>query len=131
MNFLGRAPKWPYSFYLARMENPMPCPVCKSDYTYPMDTLMICPDCGLEWNPSEEVETVDTGLVVKDANGALLANGDSVVIVKDLPVKGAPKSIKAGTKVKNIRLVEGDHNIDCKIDGFGSMALKSEFVRKA
>ena len=92
---------------------------------------MICPDCGLEWNPSEEVETVDTGLVFKDANGALLANGDSVVIIKDLPVKGAPKSIKAGTKVKNIRLVEGDHNIDCKIDGFGSMALKSEFVRKA
>ena len=113
------------------MENPTPCPVCKSDFTYPMDALMICPDCGLEWNPSEEVETVDTGLVVKDANGALLANGDSVVIVKDLPVKGAPKSIKAGTKVKNIRLVEGDHNIDCKIDGFGSMALKSEFVRKA
>ena len=92
---------------------------------------MICPDCGLEWNPSEDVETVDIGLVVKDANGALLANGDSIVIVKDLPVKGAPKSIKAGTKVKNIRLVEGDHNIDCRIDGFGSMALKSEFVRKA
>ena len=92
---------------------------------------MICPDCGLEWNPSEDLDTVDTGLVVKDANGALLANGDSVVIVKDLPVKGAPKSIKAGTKVKNIRLVEGDHKIDCKIDGFGSMALKSEFVRKA
>ena len=92
---------------------------------------MICPDCGLEWNPSEEVETVDTGLVVKDANGALLANGESVVIIKDLQVKGAPKSIKAGTKVKNIRLVEGDHNIDCKIDGFGSMSLKSEFVRKA
>ena len=92
---------------------------------------MICPDCGLEWNPSEDLETVEIGLVVKDANGALLANGDSVVVVKDLPVKGAPKSIKAGTKVKNIRLVEGDHNIDCKIDGFGSMALKSEFVRKA
>jgi protein PhnA len=96
-----------------------------------MDALMICPDCGLEWNPSEDLETVEIGLVVKDANGALLANGDSVVVVKDLPVKGAPKSIKAGTKVKNIRLVEGDHNIDCKIDGFGSMALKSEFVRKA
>lgn len=92
---------------------------------------MICPDCGLEWNPSEVVETVDTGLVVKDANGAVLANGDSVMVVKDLPVKGAPKSIKAGTKIKNIRLVEGDHNIDCKIDGFGSMSLKSEFVRKA
>jgi protein PhnA len=70
-------------------------------------------------------------LVVKDANGTLLASGDTVVIIKDLPVKGAPKAIKSGTKVKNIRLVDGDHNIDCKIDGFGSMALKSEFVRKA
>jgi protein PhnA len=77
------------------------------------------------------ISPIEEGLQVKDANGALLANGDAVVIVKDLPVKGAPKSIKAGTKVKNIRLVEGDHNIDCKIDGFGSMALKSEFVRKA
>jgi protein PhnA len=113
------------------MENTAPCPVCKSEYTYPIDALMICPDCGLEWNPSEAAETVDLGLVVKDANGTSLTNGDSVVIVKDLPVKGAPKSIKAGTKVKNIRLVEGDHNIDCKIDGFGSMSLKSEFVRKA
>jgi protein PhnA len=92
---------------------------------------MICPDCGLEWNPSDVLSLGEEGFQVKDANGALLANGDSVVIVKDLPVKGAPKSIKAGTKVKNIRLVEGDHNIDCKIDGFGSMALKSEFVRKA
>jgi protein PhnA len=92
---------------------------------------MVCPDCGFEWNPSEEVAEVAGELQVKDANGALLANGDSVVVVKDLPVKGAPKSIKAGTKVKNIRLVEGDHNIDCKIEGFGSMALKSEFVRKA
>lgn len=92
---------------------------------------MVCPDCGYEWDPSENEVDVETGLVVKDANGVILANGDSVVIAKDLPVKGAPKSIKAGTKVKNIRLVEGDHNIDCKIEGFGSMALKSEFVRKA
>lgn len=96
-----------------------------------MDNLMVCPDCGHEWDPSENEVEVETGLVVKDANGVILANGDSVVIAKDLPVKGAPKSIKAGTKVKNIRLVEGDHNIDCKIEGFGSMALKSEFVRKA
>jgi len=92
---------------------------------------MVCPDCGLEWNPNDEVDSVEEELQIKDANGALLANGDSVVVVKDLPVKGAPKSIKAGTKVKNIRLVQGDHNIDCKIEGFGSMALKSEFVRKA
>lgn len=96
-----------------------------------MDNLIVCPDCGYEWDPSENEVEVETGLVVKDANGVILANGDSVVIAKDLPVKGAPKSIKAGTKVKNIRLVEGDHNIDCKIEGFGSMALKSEFVRKA
>lgn len=113
------------------MENIAPCPSCGSQYTYPLDALMVCPDCGLEWNPSEEVAEVAGELQVKDINGALLANGDSVVVVKDLPVKGAPKSIKAGTKVKNIRLVEGDHNIDCKIEGFGSMALKSEFVRKA
>jgi protein PhnA len=113
------------------MENIAPCPTCGSQYTYPLDALMICPDCGLEWNPSDVLSLGEEGFQVKDANGALLANGDSVVIVKDLPVKGAPKSIKAGTKVKNIRLVEGDHNIDCKIDGFGSMALKSEFVRKA
>lgn len=113
------------------MENSAPCPSCGSQYTYPFDALMVCPDCGLEWNPSEEVAEVAGELQVKDTNGAVLANGDSVVVVKDLPVKGAPKSIKAGTKVKNIRLVEGDHNIDCKIEGFGSMALKSEFVRKA
>lgn len=113
------------------MENLAPCPKCKSEYTYQMDNLTVCPDCGYEWDPNEVAEEFETGLVVKDANGNILANGDSVVIAKDLPVKGAPKSIKAGTKVKNIRLVEGDHNIDCKIDGFGSMALKSEFVRKA
>lgn len=93
-----------------------------------MDALLVCPECGHEWNP-EEVE--ETGLVVKDANGNLLADGDTVVVVKNLPVKGAPGPIKAGTKVKNIRLTDGDHNIDCKIDGFGSMALKSEFVKKA
>ena len=113
------------------MENLAPCPSCGSQYTYPLDALMVCPDCGLEWDPGDEVELEAGELQVKDTNGALLANGDSVVVVKDLPVKGAPKSIKAGTKVKNIRLVEGDHNIDCKIEGFGSMALKSEFVRKA
>lgn len=94
-----------------------------------MDKLYLCPECGHEWNP-EEVPTEDA-LIVKDANGNILENGDSVVVIKDLPVKGASKSIKAGTKVKNIRLTDGDHNIDCKIDGFGSMALKSEFVRKA
>lgn len=111
------------------MENLAPCSKCQSEFTYPMDNLLVCPECGHEWNP-EEIEE-ESGLIVKDANGNLLADGDAVVIVKDLPVKGAPKPIKAGTKVKSIRLVEGDHNIDCKIDGFGSMALKSEFVKKA
>ena len=111
------------------MDDLKPCPKCGSEYTYLADPLMTCPDCGHEWDPNEVVEA--TGLVVKDANGTVLQNGDSVVIMKNLPVKGAPKPIKAGTKVKNIRLVDGDHNIDCKIEGFGSMALKSEFVRKA
>lgn len=117
------------NYYFCDMENLAPCPKCQSEFTYPMDNLLVCPECGHEWNP-EEIEE-ESGLIVKDANGNLLADGDAVVIVKDLPVKGAPKPIKAGTKVKSIRLVEGDHNIDCKIDGFGSMALKSEFVRKA
>ena len=106
-----------------------PCPNCSSVYTYTTGILLMCPECGHEWNPDEVAEA--TGPVVKDANGNVLQDGDSVVVVKDLPVKGAPKPVKAGTKVKNIRLTEGDHNIDCKIDGFGSMALKSEFVRKA
>ena len=92
---------------------------------------MVCSQCFHEWNPALEiVETTDTHKIL-DANGNELKNGDSVIIIKDLPVKGAPKPLKAGTKVKNIRLTEGDHNISCKIDGFGSMALKSEFVRKA
>ena len=106
-----------------------PCPQCKSEFAYPMDSLLVCPECGHEWNPDEAVES--TGLVVKDANGNPLADGDSVVVIKNLPVKGSAGAIKAGTKVKNIRLVDGDHNIDCRIVGFGAMALKSEFVKKA
>jgi len=105
------------------------CPKCASIYTYAADYLLICPECGYEWDPQQATENQEN--IVKDANGNILQNGDSVVIIKDLPVKGAPKSIKAGTKVKNIKLTDGDHNIDCKIDGFGAMALKSEFVRKA
>jgi len=109
-----------------------PCPKCGSEYAYPSDGLLVCPECFHEWNPEDaEVEVVEGELKVIDANGNVLQNGDSVVVIKDLPVKGAPKPIKAGTKVKNIRLTEGDHNIDCKIDGFGSMGLKSEFERKA
>ena len=107
-----------------------PCPQCHSPYGYAMGPdLYACPECAFEWNPQEPVE--DTTPKILDANGNELADGDSVIIIKDLPVKGAPKPIKAGTKVKNIRLTEGDHNIDCKIDGFGAMGLKSEFVRKA
>lgn len=96
---------------------------------------MMCPECSHEWNPEEVIETTpvieDTdNLLVKDANGNVLQDGDTVVLIKDLPVKGAPKPIKAGTKVKNIKLTSGDHNIDCKVDGFGAMALKSIYVKK-
>lgn len=107
------------------------CPKCKSPYAYEVGTLLVCPECNYEWNATEKEEESSSEMVIKDSNGNILKDGDNVVIVKDLPVKGAPKAIKAGTKVKNIRLTDGDHNIDCKIDGFGAMALKSEFVRKA
>lgn len=111
-------------------EEMKPCPRCSSPYGYyMMEALDACPECGHEWNP-EEVEKRNE-LVVLDSNGNELKDGDSVIVIRSLPVKGAPKPIKAGTKVKNIRLTDGDHNIDCKIDGFGSMSLKSEFVRKA
>jgi protein PhnA len=96
-------------------------------YAYPLDALLICPECGHEWNPQEEPQ----GLRVRDVNGNRLEDGDSVTVIKSLPVKGAPKPIKPGTKVSRIKLVDGDHNISCKVDGFGSMMLKSEFVKKA
>jgi protein PhnA len=92
--------------------------------------LLVCPDCGHEWNTPEET-AVESAFVAKDSNGNILADGDTVVTIKNLPVKGSSQTIKAGTKVKNIRLVDSDHNIDCKIEGFGAMALKSEFVKKA
>lgn len=110
------------------------CPKCQSLYGYPTGNSMMCPECGHEWNPEETnapVEEETTNDVVKDANGTVLQDGDTVIIIKDLPVKGASKPIKAGTKVKNIKLTSGDHNIDCKVDGFGSMGLKSQFVRKS
>lgn len=107
------------------------CPKCGGENTYPFEDAYICPDCAYEWNENSETEaTADDLLIVKDANGTILQNGDTVVTIKNLPVKGVSQSIKAGTKVKNIRLTEGDHNIDCKIDGFGAMGLKSEFVKK-
>ena len=105
------------------------CPKCHSEYVYEDGLLLVCPECAYEWNPKDTAEAED-GLVVLDSNGTRLADGDSVKIVKNLKVKGAPKDLKQGTRVKNIRLVEGDHNIDCKIDGFGAMKLKSEFVKK-
>ena len=108
------------------------CPSCSSPYGYSLSGEMYaCPECGFEWNPSEKEALAKEAAVIKDANGNVLNDGDDVVVVKDLPVKGAPKPVKAGTKVKNIRLTDGDHNIDCKIPGFGAMGLKSEFVKKA
>ena len=106
------------------------CPLCESPYGYSAGSdSYVCPECSHEWNP-EELE-MEGGLKVLDSNGNPLQNGDSVIVIKNLPVKGAPRPVKSGTKVKNIRLTEGEHNINCKIDGFGSMQLKSEFVRKS
>lgn len=115
--------------------NPSPvCPKCESSYVYQDGLMWICPECAYEWN-SQEQATVeeDDQLLIKDASGQVLADGDSVVVIKDLKIKGSSKSIKIGTKVKNIHLVESNdgHNISCKIDGFGEMNLKSEFVRKS
>lgn len=107
------------------------CPQCKSDFTYEDGQMYICPNCANEWAQVEVVVNVDPEVVVKDSNGNVLQDGDAVTVVKDLKVKGSSSVLKAGTKVKGIRLVEGDHNIDCKIDGFGAMKLKSEFVKKA
>jgi protein PhnA len=112
------------------MSEVAPCPVCQSPYTYELESKLVCPECAYEWKPVAEPANEDA-FVVKDSNGNRPENGDTVITIKNLPVKGSPQAIKAGTKVKNIRLVDSDHNIDCKIDGFGAMALKSEFVKKA
>lgn len=111
------------------MDNLPNCPKCNSEYTYEDGVLFICPECAYEWTAESANENEDE-LVVKDSNGNILKDGDSVTIIEDLKVKGCSSALKKGTKVKNIRLVEGDHNIDCKIDGFGAMSLKSEFVKK-
>jgi len=108
------------------------CPNCQSDLTYENEGLLACSQCFHEWDPALEAAASEApSLKVIDSNGNELLNGDSVIVIKDLPVKGMPRPVKAGTKVKNIRLTDGDHNIDCKIEGFGAMGLKSEFVRKA
>ena len=108
------------------------CPSCKSPYGYFNGLeLYICPECSFEWSLESEVEEKEEDFVVKDSNGNTLKNGDSVIVIKSLKFKGSNTPLKSGTKVKNIRLVDSNHNIDCKIDGFGAMALKSEFVKKA
>jgi protein PhnA len=106
-----------------------PCPVCSAEFTYADGILLICPSCAHEWTPNDEAQPVDEG--IRDANGNRLTNGDAVIVIKNLKVKGSSLVVKVGTKVKNIRLVDGDHDIDCNIEGIGAMQLKSEFVRKA
>lgn len=106
-----------------------PCPQCGSSFTYADGALLICPECAHEWSPDAAAPSDEK--VFKDANGAVLQDGDTVTVIKDLKVKGSSLVVKVGTKVKNIRLVEGDHDIDCKIEGVGPMKLKSEFVKKA
>ncbi|MCH8178303.1 MAG: alkylphosphonate utilization protein [Proteobacteria bacterium] len=110
-----------------------PCPQCQSAYTYADGNQYVCPECGHEWPQVADAgaATGETERVWKDANGQVLQDGDAVTVVKDLKVKGSSLVVKVGTKVKNIRLIDGDHDIDCKIDGIGPMKLKSEFVKKA
>ena len=105
------------------------CPQCQSVYTYEDGTMYVCPECAHEW-PQQAAVVEEQQRVIRDANGTLLQDGDSVTVIKDLKVKGSSLVVKIGTKVKNIRLVEGDHDIDCKIDGIGAMKYKSEFVKK-
>ena len=108
-----------------------PCPECKSEYSYEMGALLVCPECAHEWNPADIEEEV--ARVIKDASGTVLADGDDVTIIKDMKVKGSSNTLKVGTKVRGIRLVDGpgDHDIEAKVDGFGPMNLKSSIVRKA
>ena len=107
------------------------CPQCRSRFAYEDRGLYVCPECGHEWAAAEAAPTEEAAPVVRDAHGNELNAGDNVTLIKDLKVKGASSVIKVGTKVKILRLVEGDHDIDCRIDGFGGMMLKSEFVKKA
>lgn len=109
-----------------------PCPECSSEYTYEMGALLVCPECAHEWSPAADTEEEPAAAVIKDAVGNVLADGDTVTVIKDLKVKGSSAPIKVGTKVRNIRLVNGvgDHDIDCKVDGFGPMQLKSSVVKK-
>lgn len=110
------------------------CPNCQSAYTYEDGAMLVCPECGHEWSAAAAeggADSAETARVIKDAVGNVLQDGDTVTVIKDLKVKGSSLVVKVGTKVKNIRLADGDHDIDCKIDGVGAMGLKSEFVKKA
>ncbi|NJD91613.1 MAG: alkylphosphonate utilization protein [Geobacter sp.] len=107
------------------------CPQCSSTYTYEDGAMLVCPECAHEWNPAGESVAADVQRVVRDAFGNELRDGDSITVIKDLKVKGSSIVVKVGAKAKNIRLVDGDHDIDCKLDGIGAMQLKSEFVKKA
>jgi protein PhnA len=113
------------------MKNLPPCPHCKAEYTYEDGSLLACPSCGHEWShDSSSTQNTNDKKIYKDANGNILQDGDTVTVIKDLKIKGSSLVVKVGTKVKNIRLVDEDHDIDCKIDGIGAMKLKSEFVKK-
>jgi len=107
------------------------CPQCNSEYTYEDGEMYVCPECAHEWSKNAPGAVAEEVKVWRDANGNVLQDGDSVTVIKDLKIKGSSSVVKVGTKVKNIRLIDGDHDIDCKIDGIGAMQLKSEFVKKA
>jgi protein PhnA len=106
------------------------CPQCGSIYTYEDGEMYVCPECAHEWSKTASVDDANQKREIRDANGNVLNDGDTVTVIKDLKIKGSSSVVKVGTKVKNIRLVDGDHDIDCKIDGIGAMSLKSEFVKK-
>ncbi len=107
------------------------CPQCNSEYTYEDGEMYVCPECAHEWSKNAPAAAAEEAKVWRDANGNVLQDGDSVTVIKDLKIKGSSSVVKVGTKVKNSRLIDGDHDIDCKIDGIGAMQLKSEFVKKA
>ena len=107
-----------------------PCPKCQSEFSYEDGAMLVCPECAHEWSKDAPTEAAEEKKIVRDAVGNVLTDGDTVTVIKDLKVKGSSLVIKVGTKAKNIRLVEGDHDIDCKVDGIGAMQLKSEFVKK-
>ena len=109
---------------------PPACPKCSSSYTYEDGALLVCPECAYEWS-ADDAPSEESVPVYRDANGTELTDGDTVTVIKDLKIKGTSQTVKVGTRVKNIRLVDGDHDIDCRIDGVGPMKLKSEFVKKA